>query len=230
MSAIDSILEQLTSEYVELHTRKEDLFWVTKMGLAEDMAAARQSYTGAEQAWHAFLQDPARLAGLRRLEPEARAAPDSQRRALAGWIAMFSAHVIESPDGRRLSAELVELEGELDRQRRAMPLGYVDPATGRLERASSVQLALMLRSDPDEARRKAAGKPAAVPVAPPSSSDSVSKTAAKSTTESTASKSAKKPASKATAEAAAGTCGHRSMNGRTCTREAGHSEKSHRYN
>ena len=37
-----------------------------------------------------------------------------------------------------------------------MPLGYVDPATGRLERVSSVQLALMLRSDPDEARRKAA--------------------------------------------------------------------------
>ena len=25
-------------------------------------------------------------------------------------------------------------------------------------------------------------------------------------------------------------CGHRSMNGRVCTREAAHSEKSHRYN
>ena len=25
------------------------------------------------------------------------------------------------------------------------------------------------------------------------------------------------------------TCGHKSMNGRTCTREAGHAEKSHRY-
>ncbi len=24
-------------------------------------------------------------------------------------------------------------------------------------------------------------------------------------------------------------CGHRSMNGRTCTREAGHAAKSHRY-
>ena len=24
-------------------------------------------------------------------------------------------------------------------------------------------------------------------------------------------------------------CGHKSMNGRACTREAGHSEKSHRY-
>ena len=26
-----------------------------------------------------------------------------------------------------------------------------------------------------------------------------------------------------------GRCGHKSMNGRACTREAGHSEKSHRY-
>jgi len=26
-----------------------------------------------------------------------------------------------------------------------------------------------------------------------------------------------------------GLCGHRSMNGRTCTREAGHQAKSHRY-
>jgi hypothetical protein len=26
-----------------------------------------------------------------------------------------------------------------------------------------------------------------------------------------------------------GLCGHRSMNGRTCTREAGHAAKSHRY-
>lgn len=31
------------------------------------------------------------------------------------------------------------------------------------------------------------------------------------------------------APAAAGLCGHRSMNGRTCTRESGHSAKSHRY-
>ena len=27
----------------------------------------------------------------------------------------------------------------------------------------------------------------------------------------------------------AASCGHKSMNGRACTREAGHSEKSHRY-
>ena len=32
-----------------------------------------------------------------------------------------------------------------------------------------------------------------------------------------------------TAEPTESTCGHRSMNGRTCTREAGHPQANHRY-
>jgi hypothetical protein len=38
---------------------------------------------------------------------------------------------------------------------------------------------------------------------------------------------AKRPATPSTP--AEDRCGHKSMNGRACTREAGHSEKSHRY-
>lgn len=37
------------------------------------------------------------------------------------------------------------------------------------------------------------------------------------------------PAESVAAAADPGLCGHRSMNGRTCTREAGHTAKSHRY-
>jgi hypothetical protein len=38
------------------------------------------------------------------------------------------------------------------------------------------------------------------------------------------------PVAETTAEAVTeGLCGHRSMNGRTCTRESGHAAKSHRY-
>ena len=46
-----------------------------------------------------------------------------------------------------------------------------------------------------------------------------------------AARPAKKPASSAAAPApaTAALCGHRSMNGRTCTREHGHAAKSHRY-
>lgn len=155
MEALEATLSDLSRRYAELHTRKEDLFWSTKMGLAEDMLTARQEAQRAEQAWHAFLQDPARLESLRRLEREL-GQGGAARRVLAGWVAMLSAHVVESVEGRKLSAEIVELEGELDRQRREMKLGFIDPKTGQLERASSVQLALMARTDPDEPRRKAA--------------------------------------------------------------------------
>ena len=46
---------------------------------------------------------------------------------------------------------------------------------------------------------------------------------------STSSSKAKPKAAPAAASAAEDLCGHKSMNGRACTREAGHSEKSHRY-
>jgi hypothetical protein len=37
------------------------------------------------------------------------------------------------------------------------------------------------------------------------------------------------PATAAAPAAAGDTCGHKSMNGRACTREPGHEQKSHRY-
>jgi hypothetical protein len=55
-----------------------------------------------------------------------------------------------------------------------------------------------------QAQPKATAKPKAAPVAPESA------TAPKTETDD-------------------GLCGHRSMNGRACTREAGHAAKSHRY-
>ena len=37
------------------------------------------------------------------------------------------------------------------------------------------------------------------------------------------------PTDLAPEDSATGLCGHRSINGRTCTRESGHASKSHRY-
>ena len=42
-------------------------------------------------------------------------------------------------------------------------------------------------------------------------------------------RAAKAAASDAPAAASGELCGHKSMNGRACTREAGHAEKNHRY-
>lgn len=59
--------------------------------------------------------------------------------------------------------------------------------------------------------KKAAAKPVATAPSKTASPKSVTESGTESETQSS------------------GLCGHRSMNGRTCTRESGHSAKSHRY-
>jgi hypothetical protein len=74
------------------------------------------------------------------------------------------------------------------------------------------------------AARAAAPRPAARPAAP---------VAPKAPAPARAPKAVPEPASEPTSGAAAveedGLCGHRSINGRTCTREKGHAAKNHRY-
>jgi hypothetical protein len=155
MTSLSTILRDLSDEYLALHTHKEDLFWVSKMGLAVDSQEAQERFARAEIAVNRFLQSPDRLRRLRDLDG-ANAGSDDDRHVLHGWIAMFAAHVVEDPAGRKLSEEIVEREQALEHARGTMELGFVDPDTGAFNRASSVKLSLMMRTDHDERRRRAA--------------------------------------------------------------------------
>ena len=155
MTSLSTFLRDLRTEYLALHTRKEDLFWEAKMGLASDGAHAQEDLAHAEIALNRFLQSPDRLKSLRDRESAGRGS-EEERKVVQGWIAMFAAHVIEDPAGRRLSEEIVEREQALEHARSTMPLGFVDPDTGAFHRASSERLALMMRTDHDERRRRAA--------------------------------------------------------------------------
>ncbi len=148
----------LNAGYERLHTAKEDAFWTAYMGLSPNAAAARADYDRKEIQLKRFLQDPARLveARARREQAERERAGDDTQVSLRGWEATFGAHAIESPQARALAEEIVAAEGALGLARGALELGFHDPATGRLERASSVRLGSMLLSEPDEARRRAA--------------------------------------------------------------------------
>ena len=70
-----------------------------------------------------------------------------------------------------------------------------------------------------DARRAAASTPAAKPARPPITAPTAARTAT-----SAPQRSAPEPE-----QATDGLCGHRSMNGRSCTRPGGHAEKNHRY-
>lgn len=154
-TSLPSTLRSLQDEFLQLHTTKEDLFWSVKMGVADDPEAAQKALSAAEIGMNRFLQDPTALRRLRDLQATREGTPQQQH-VLEGWIALFAANSIESPEARALSEEIVHLEGELQRVRGGMKLGFTDPATGLFEAAGSNKLALMLRNDPDPARRRAA--------------------------------------------------------------------------
>ena len=93
------------------------------------------------------------------------------------------------------------------------------------------------RNNPDGPVRGRGG--AAAPTDPPTAAPATRRPSAR--TPSAATADAVTPASAApdgvssesatpdAATASSGLCGHKSMNGRACTREAGHAQKSHRY-
>lgn len=155
MTQLHTRLRDLADTYLELHTKKEDLFWEAKMGLGADAGVSQKALGDAEIALNRFLQDPARLNELRKLEAS-NDGTHEEKATLAGWIAMFSAHVIEDPRGRALGERIVEKESELQHARGEMKLGYVDPKTKEFVAASSVKLGLMVRTASDEALRRAA--------------------------------------------------------------------------
>ena len=152
---IAALLTDLRAEYLSAHTRKEDLFWETKMGLSTNVEAAQHAMSDAEVALNTLLQDPARLKKLREVEARGEGTAE-EKKILEGWIRLFQANTIEDENARALSRDIVQAENALAIARGGMQLGFNDPKTGQFERASTNKLALLIANDPDAATRKAA--------------------------------------------------------------------------
>ncbi len=147
-----SLLHDLNDRYIALHQAKEDAFWVNMMGLDGD---APDGFDEKEIALKRFSSDPKNLARVR-AELARDGLSEQERTGLAGWERFFAVNAIENEEAQECFAHLVELESALDRARRAMPLGYADPATGAHVRAGANKLPLMMATEDDEALRKAA--------------------------------------------------------------------------
>lgn len=142
-------LNRLNADYLQVHRRKEDLFWSTYMGTSDDQAG----FTAAEQAYKAFCADPARLPVLREMLAQAEEA--ELRRGLGGWIAFFECNVIEDPQAAALMAELVAAEAELFARRKGLRLTLLDEQ-GRQVPGSLPAASTALAASSDEAVRQSA--------------------------------------------------------------------------
>ena len=140
---------QLNADYLQVHRRKEDLFWSTYMGTSDDQAG----FTAAEQAYKAFCANPARLTELR--EMLAQADEDDLKRGLQGWIAFFECNVIEDPAASALMDELVAAEAALFARRKGLKLTLLDEQ-GQQVAGSLPAASTSLAASPNEAVRQSA--------------------------------------------------------------------------
>lgn len=146
------LLHELNEQYIRLHSAKEEAFWAEKMGLKESVPG---DFEAKEIQLQAFITDAAMLPKLR-AELERSDLTPEERTGLEGWVRFFQANAIESAEAKALAAKIVEMEGELNRVRGGMELGYTDPDTGQFIAANSLQLNLLVQTSPNEAKRRAA--------------------------------------------------------------------------
>ncbi|MCQ4055377.1 M3 family metallopeptidase [Aeromonas sp. SG16] len=141
--------DQLNRDYLQVHRRKEDLFWATYMGTSDDQAG----FTTAEQAYKAFCANPERLPELRKMH--ALAEDEELQRGLAGWIAFFECNVIEDPVAAALMDQLVAAEADLFARRKGLKLTLLDEQ-GQLVAGSLPAASTSLAASPNEAVRQSA--------------------------------------------------------------------------
>jgi hypothetical protein len=147
---------QFDREYLDVHVRKEDLYWTTYMGTNPHPAAFEE----AEGAYKAYVSDPQRIdevrAALVALEARGgrdREADEEERTNLEGWLRFFGAHAVESAEARRMQDDLIVLESRMAQARAALELRYRD-ASGKEHRGSTNVLATNMSTSPDEAVRR----------------------------------------------------------------------------
>jgi hypothetical protein len=144
----------LNRAYLAVHKTKEDLFWTTYMATSDD----HEGFARAESAYKEFIADPVKLAQTRELAALVRAEPagaarDALLHGLTGWLALFEANIIDSPEGRSRMREIVEAESVLfDEKRRHEPRHIND--RGEPEVASLPMLATNLITNRVEAHRR----------------------------------------------------------------------------
>jgi hypothetical protein len=146
--------DYLNRAYLSVHKTKEDLFWTTYMGTSDD----HDAFARAEGAYKEFIGDPVKLTETREHLAQVRSAgPSPEREALlhglAGWLAVFEANIIDSPEGRTRMREIVDAEATLFELKKNHEPRHLND-NGEWEVASLPMLATNLTTNRVEERRK----------------------------------------------------------------------------
>ena len=149
-----TFFDQINQDYLQIHRKEGELFWLTHTGQSDEHDAQR----AAGLARKTFLADSRLLAQTREHLARVEAAQQSAERdalvsGLRGWVAAFEGNAMGSERASTLLAELIAMDADLFARRQAYKMHHIG-ASGRTEEASPAALRSNLASNPDEALRK----------------------------------------------------------------------------
>ena len=150
---LQTFIAGVNKEYDAVHRAFEDQFWGTKMALGEPYTTAALSQT--KGAMEAFLRDPARLAEAEEWLAKGEGTAE-QRKCLQIFVRTFKCYQMSDAEAVALRDQCTAVEDALSAARNHMRLGYEAPGGGGFVERSSVQLRTAMRTNDDEAVRKAA--------------------------------------------------------------------------
>ena len=149
-----AFFDQINQDYLQIHRKDGELFWLTHTGQSDEHDAQR----AASLALKTFLADPQLLAQTREHLARVEATQQSAERdalvsGLCGWVAAFEGNALGGERAAALLAELIAMDADLFARRQAYKMHHIG-ASGRTEEASPAALRSNLASNPDEASRK----------------------------------------------------------------------------
>ena len=147
--AVQGFIDEVNDTYLEVHRSFEENFWATKMNLKGNSTDALAS---TKNALDAFLNSPETLQKARELIKSG-GANEEQLKVLKVIERTIGCYLIEDADAVKLKEDVTKLEGELSAARNKMKLGYT--VDGTFKEASSVALRNTMRTNDNEATRKA---------------------------------------------------------------------------
>ncbi|WP_297357010.1 M3 family metallopeptidase [Paraburkholderia sp.] len=149
-----AFFDQINQDYLQIHRKDGELFWLTHTGQSDEHDAQR----AASLALKTFLADPQLLAQTREHLARVEATQQSAERdalvsGLCGWVAAFEGNALGGERAAALLAELIAMDADLFARRQAYKMHHIG-ASGHTEEASPAALRSNLASNPDEASRK----------------------------------------------------------------------------
>lgn len=147
-----TFVNEVNTEYEQLHRAFELQFWGTKMALKDESYSVSE-LTRTKGEMESFLADEAKLDKVRQLLSET-SETDPLYKTLKMLQRTFGSYIMASDEAKSLRSKATEIEGQLESSRNNLVLGATMP-DGKFEEMSSVGLRSKMRVHEDEPVRKA---------------------------------------------------------------------------